>query len=97
LGWTFPYERLRDRVIDELSAKYDVTIAEVGGTFLPGGVVFETVMLRSRPTGPEDKPFAILIDEVRLDVSFLALVLGRTDVDLMARMGGGTIEGNVTL
>ena len=66
LGWTFPYDRLGDRVIAMLSEKYDVTIADVHGTFLPGGVVFESVVLKTRPTQPDDKPVALVFSEIRL-------------------------------
>jgi type II secretion system protein N len=97
LGWTFPYERLQARVIDALDDKYDVTIADVHGTFFPGGVVFKMVMLKTRPTSPDEKPVVMLLDEVELDLSLLELLLGRADVDLIARVGGGTIEGNLEL
>jgi type II secretion system protein N len=97
LGWTFPYERLGDRVIDLLAAKYDVTIADVHGTFLPGGVVFESVVLKTRPTQPDEKPLALVFREVELDIGLLPLLIGHKNVDLVATMGSGSIEGTIGL
>ena len=50
LKFTFPYDRLEGKLRDVLSEKYDVTVGHVGGGFLPGTVVFDDVVLRSRPT-----------------------------------------------
>lgn len=97
LGWTFPYDRVRDRVIDRLSDKYDVTIADVHGTFLPGGMVLEMVMLKTRPTSPDEKPVVLLFQEIEIDLSLLELLVGHQDVDISAELGGGTIEANVEM
>jgi type II secretion system protein N len=97
LHYTFPYERVKDRMIDALSDKYDVTIASVEPTFLPGGMILKTMALRTRPEKPDEDPTTIIIDEVRVDISLLALLGGAYDVDIEAAIGGGTIEGNVRL
>jgi hypothetical protein len=37
LHLTFPYERVRDRALDALTAKYDVTSAASSAAWCPGG------------------------------------------------------------
>lgn len=94
---TFPYERVKDKLIHALSEKYEVSIISVEPTFLPGGLILETVVLRTRPTQPDEEPTTLLIDELRVDMGLLALLRGRADVDVTAKMGGGSIEGNVVM
>jgi type II secretion system protein N len=97
LQLTFPYERVKDKLVEVLSEKYEVQIASVEPTFLPGGMVLESVLLKSRPTQPDEEPTLILVDRLRVDVGLLALLIGRASIDLVADMGDGSIEGNVTV
>lgn len=94
---SFPYERLQTKLIEMLREQYDVSIVEVGPTFLPGGLVLETVVLQTRPTQPDEEVTTVLIDELRVDISLLGLLLGRADVDVTAEIGGGSIDGNVVV
>jgi type II secretion system protein N len=97
LQLTFPYERVKDKLIEVLSEKYEVQIASVEPTFLPGGMVLESILLKSRPTQPDEEPTVILLDRLRIDVGLFALLIGRASVDLVADMGDGSIDGNVTV
>lgn len=97
LQLTFPYERVKDKLVEALSQKYDVQIASAEPTFLPGGMVLESILLKSRPTEPDEEPTIVLIDRLRVDVGLLALVVGRASIDLVADMGDGSIEGNVSV
>lgn len=97
LQLTFPYERVKDKVVELMSEKYDVQIASASPTFLPGGVVLESILLKSRPTRPDEQPTAIAIDRLRVDVGLLALLIGRVNVDLVAEMGDGEIVGDITV
>src|SRR5690606_25113719 len=72
----FPYDRLRGKAIEVLSAKYDVTIASAGRGLLPGQIVFEKIVLRSRPTQPDEKPTEIIIDRLELDLGLDFNILG---------------------
>ena len=94
---TFPYERVKDKLVETLSEKYDVSIVSVEPTFLPGGLILETVVLQTRPTQADEEPTTLFIDELRVDMGLLALLRGRADVDITAKMGGGSIEGNVVM
>ena len=85
LHLTFPYERLANKLIVEpLSAKYDVTIISVKRTLLPGGLILEGLVLRTRPTKPDELPTTTYFDEVRIDVGLLSLLNQRIDVDIVA-------------
>lgn len=95
LHLTFPYERVKDKLVETLSERYEVEIMSVERTLLPGGMIMNGVMLRSRPTEPDAKPAAVFINKLRVDLSLFALLRRRADVDLVAELGGGTIEGNL--
>jgi type II secretion system protein N len=96
LQLTFPYDRVKDKLIEVLSQRYEVQIASAGPTFLPGGMELESMILKSRPTRPGEEPTPILIDRLTVDVGLLSLLLGRVSVDLVAEIGEGSIEGDIT-
>ena len=95
LHLTFPYQRLKGKIIDALADKYDVTIYKIEPTTLPGGLILKTVSLKTRPTKPKEEPITILVNELRIDIGLLGLLRGRYDVDLVAELDGGTIAGNI--
>jgi type II secretion system protein N len=92
LAQTFPYDRLKDRLIDELSDKYDVSIDDIHAGWLPGTVIIEGFSLKTRPTKEDEKPTAVFIDEVEIDIGILALITRRYVVDVTASVTGGEIE-----
>jgi type II secretion system protein N len=97
LQLTFPYERVKDKLIELLSEQYDVQIVSASPTIVPGGMVLETILLKSRPSRAGDEPTAIAIDRLTVDVGLFALLLGRVNVDFVAEMGEGEIVGDITV
>ncbi|MBK9070927.1 MAG: type II secretion system protein GspN [Myxococcales bacterium] len=97
LQWTFPYDRVKDRVVDALSAKYNVTVGSVHRGFLPGRMSLRKVALESRPSKVGEVPRVIFIDRIDLQVGMFAAITGNLDLGFDVAMGGGTIEGNVEL
>ncbi len=95
LHFTFPYERLRERLVAELSREVDVGIAEISPGWLPGRVTVTGVTITTRPANDDDKPRTLVIDEVDLSIGFLALITRTISVDIDASIGGGHLEGNV--
>lgn len=97
LHYTFPYERVKERVIDALSEDYDVDIQGVEPGFFPGSVEFKGIMLMSRPEKEGDEVTRIFIDKVELDIGLLALLGGTTDIDINAKIANGSVSGNIAV
>ena len=97
LHMTFPYNRVKGKVIESLSDKYDVSIADVEPTFLPGGIIFNKIVLQTRPDNPKEKPTTVIIDKLRVDAGLFAMLRGRVDLDILAEIGAGKIEGNIAV
>ena len=97
LQLTFPYDRVKDKVIELLSEQYDVQIVSASPTIVPGGMVLDTILLKSRPSQAGEEPTMIAIDRLTVDVGLLALLLGRVNVDFVAEMGEGEIVGDITV
>jgi type II secretion system protein N len=101
LKFAFPYERMKGRLIDALSEKYDVRVGDVGGGFLPGTIVFEDVVLRSRPESPEEKPSEIVVDELVLDLGLDFGILGalrkKASFDVEAELNGSEIAAEIEM
>jgi type II secretion system protein N len=92
ITYTFPYERLKDQLVAELERDYDVSIAKLGPTLVPGGVVIDTMMLETRPDDGED-PAVLVIDRLRARVGLLRLITGTVKVDVDVRIGEGRLRG----
>lgn len=91
----FPYGRLKQAIVASLSQRFNTSIASVEPTFFPGGVVIKTIMLQTRPRSTDEKPVSIVIDELDVNVGLFALLRGKVDVDVVADIAGGKIEGAI--
>jgi type II secretion system protein N len=97
LQMSFPYNRIKDRLIDQLSDKYDVSIGEVERGFVPGRVYFNDVNIRTRPTKPEEPVTTMLIKRLEVDVGIFPLLSGTLKVNLDATIGKGDLAATVWL
>lgn len=97
LQMTFPYSRVKDRIADALSAKYDVVIGGVERGFMPGKMILNNVSLKSRPTQPNQTPTLFYIKRLSVDLGVLALIGKKVVVDVEAEIGNGVLEGKVSL
>jgi type II secretion system protein N len=95
---TFPYERLRDIIIDRFSsgpdasgAKTAVKIEELSPHWFTG-VQLEGVTV-TRTADATSEPTVIAIDEVRLRVSPLAYLFDSYEVSFGAEAGEGSLDG----
>lgn len=102
LKYSFPYSRVRGMLVDGLSKKYDVTVGSVTHGFWPGQIEVNKLILRTRPTQPDQKPTEIIVDRATIDLGLDYAALGlllhkqlRADFDV--DLGDGEIEGNVAL
>lgn len=94
---TFPYDRMKDKLIESMSGQYDVTIGAVERGWKPGRVYFRAVSLRTRVTTPGETPTTFFIDKLEVDLGLLSLIGMNISVDLDAKIGAGRIKGNITL
>ncbi len=96
LAYTFPYDRLKDKIVEGLSDTYDVSIMAVEPTLVPGTFVIKTMVLRTRPKTAEEKPVVVLIDEIEVDVGVMSAILWSVDfasigIDIEAKIAGGSL------
>jgi type II secretion system protein N len=94
---TFPFARVKDKVVELLSEKYDVTIGDVERGILPGRMYFKAVSLRTRPTSVDEPPTTFYIEQLEINLGLFALLRGTAQVKLDAKIGPGHIKGTVAL
>jgi len=94
---TFPFHRVKDKVIEALAEKYEVTIGDVDGGWLPGRVYFKAVSLRTRPTKADEVASTLYIEQLQVDLGLFALLRGTAAVRLDAKIGQGRIKGDIAL
>ncbi|MEZ4401706.1 MAG: type II secretion system protein GspN [Kofleriaceae bacterium] len=95
LHLTFPYERVRDRALEALSSKYDVTVGGVERSLIPGRFALTSVTLRSRPS-VVGQPFTTMyFKKVGIDLKFMPLLAGKVAIGLDIATGTGTIAGQI--
>jgi type II secretion system protein N len=97
LAYTFPYDRLKDKIVEALNDKYDVSIASIEPTLIPGTFTINMMTLRTRPKTPEEKPITVVIKEVEINVGITSAILWSMDlakvgVEVEAQMGTGSLE-----
>lgn len=97
LQLTFPYGRVKDKIVEVLSEKYDVTIGSVERGFKPGRLYLKAVSLRTRPTKADEVPSGFYIDKLEVDLGLFALIRGTASIDIDAKIVNGHIKGNIAL
>ncbi|MCX5743256.1 MAG: type II secretion system protein GspN [Proteobacteria bacterium] len=60
---TFPYDRVKAKIVDALSEKYDASIGDVERGFLPGTVTFKAISIKTRPAQADLDRVAKIEDE----------------------------------
>ena len=98
LQCTFPYDRVKDRMIEAMQDKYDVTIGSVERGIWPGRVYFKAVTLRTRQSNPAEAVTTFYIKEVEVNVGVMAAMFRSTiAVDLEAEIGAGEMTGSIRM
>jgi type II secretion system protein N len=100
---TFPYERLKERLLVELDAPKPakagpsphIEIESLGPYWLSGISAKGVRIVTPRPPGPEGElpPSKLTVDEAHVRVSLFQLLLGRLTLWFGAHAFGGTIDG----
>jgi len=94
---TFPFDRVKDKVVDQLTEKYEVSIGGVERGFIPGRVYFNAVSLRTRPAKADDVATTFYIEQLEVDLGLLPLIHGTIVVKLDAKIGPGHLKGDIAL
>jgi len=97
LQLTFPYNRVKDKIVEALSTKYDVTIGSVERSVIPGRVYFKAVTLRTRPTKADETASTLYIEKLEVDLGILALVKGAAKVRIDATIASGHLKGTIQI
>lgn len=100
LSWTFPYDKLKERIVTTFNAQQrnsaaptELQIEELDSSWLTG-VKAKGVKLISPSADPTKAPTEIKIDEARARISLLALLVGTKDVSFRIDAFEGTIKGS---
>jgi type II secretion system protein N len=94
---TFPFNRVKDKVIELLADKYDVTIGDVERSLIPGKMYFKAVSLRTRPTSKDEIASTLYIEQLDVGIGLFALLRGTASVKLDAKIGPGHLRGTLAL
>jgi type II secretion system protein N len=100
LSWTFPYDKLRDRIVAQFNAQQrgssspsELQIDELDSSWLTG-VKAKGVKLIAPAAERGKPPVEIKIDEARARISLLGLLVGNKDVTFSIDAFDGTIKGS---
>ncbi len=94
---TFPYGRVKDRIVSELSKRYDVVIGGVERSLIPGRMTLTNVSLKTRPTQPNQTPTLLYLRRLELDLALLPLLSKKAKLGIEATIGDGTLTGEVMM
>lgn len=99
--WTFPYDRLKQRIVAEFEASQAIAGStdrlEIGSLapYWFSGLRARDVRLTTPSSSDPGKPLKIEADEVHVRVSLLPLLIGRVSLGFGADAFGGHISGAV--
>jgi type II secretion system protein N len=98
--WTFPYEKLRDRIVmafnqqqRDTGGQQELKIEEIGPSWL-SGISAKGIRLIGAPSEPGKPPSEIKVDEASGSISLFGLMFGDHDLSLRVSAFGGTIKGS---
>jgi type II secretion system protein N len=100
--WTFPYERLRERILVELEAQrgsnasaQHIEIDSLGPYWFSGVLLKGVRLITPRAPSPDGErpPSKLTVDEAHVRVSLLPLLFGRVTLSFGGRTLGGTVDG----
>lgn len=99
ISWTFPYEKVKDRVVLQFNAQQrnsshpqELQIDDLDSSFLTG-VKMKGIRLIVPPTEAGKAPSVLSVDEARARISLLGLLAGNKDVSFGLDAWDGTVKG----
>ena len=106
LLWTFPYDRLKDRLVAEFNARQPagagarLEIEKMSGYWL-SGIEAQGVALHSPPSpakedGKVEEPRVVKVDDIHLRASIFRLLFGTLKISFGGEAFGGTLNGSTS-
>ena len=93
--WTFPYDRVRDLVQNKAAEQgYELHITDLRPNWLTG-MKAQGVSVRKVVRDDSDLP-PTTIDELKVRISLLSLLIGRQTFSFSADIAGGEIDGQIS-
>lgn len=99
-SWTFPYGRLRDRIVGSFNAQQraagsrdELEIDDMGSSWITG-VKMKGIRLSSPASDPGKAPGEMKIDQANVRISLLGLLVGNHDVTFHLSAFGGDVDGS---
>ena len=99
--WTFPYDRLKERIVRDFNARQSgpgamsLELDELSSYWL-SGIEAEGLRLVSPPEGKAKKPTITSVESAHARISLPALLIGRRSVSFGADAFGGSLDGNIS-
>lgn len=100
LSWTFPYDKVRDRLVAQFNAQQlnltnpqELQIDELDSSFVTG-VKMKGLRLISPSTEAGKPPSVLSVDSARARISLLGLLVGNKDVSFAIDAFDGKIDGS---
>jgi type II secretion system protein N len=99
--WTFPYDRLKERIVRDFNARQSgpeamrLELDELSSYWL-SGIEAEGLRLVSPPEGKAKKPTVTSVESAHARISLPALLIGRRSVSFGADAFGGSLDGNIS-
>ena len=100
---TFPYDKLKERIVTSFNAKEretnghdELQIGEISGYWLTG-LRMKDVRLLTQPADPTQPPTEMKIDEARVRLSVLPLIIGNQNLSFKLTAFGGQIDGSYAM
>jgi type II secretion system protein N len=94
--WTFPYDHLRDYIVErvEQGGTVQLEIGRLEPSWLTS-VEIENVRIVTVPREPSQGATELVIQQAQARISLLSLIAGTTEVTFDAQLdGGGTLQGS---
>ncbi len=99
VSWTFPYEKLKERIVVTFNAQQRATngsqelqIDEMTSYWVTG-VEAKGIHILTAPTEPGKGPGDLKIDQARARISIFGLLVGNKDVSFKLDAFGGSVDG----
>jgi type II secretion system protein N len=100
VSWTFPFDKLKERMVVTFNAQQRATngtqelqIDELSSWWVTG-VKAKGIHIMTTPTEPDKQPGDLKIDEARVRISLLGLLIGNKDVSFKLDAFNGKVDGS---